>query len=74
MSVIDLSNPSATPASIAVGLHPTALSYANGAVFVANTNSDTVSVIDATTGHVVQTIGPSRGPRPRWATSRTRSP
>ena len=57
VSVIDLSNPSATPASIAVGLHPTALSYANGAVFVANTNSDTVSVIDARTGHVVQTIG-----------------
>jgi YVTN family beta-propeller protein len=57
VSVIDLSNPSATPASIAVGLHPTALAYANGAVFVANTNSDTVSVIDAATGHVVQTIG-----------------
>jgi YVTN family beta-propeller protein len=56
VSVIDLSKPSATPASIAVGLHPTALAYANGAVFVANTNSDTVSVIDATTSHVVQTI------------------
>jgi len=57
VSVIDLSNPSATPASIAVGLHPTALAYANGVVFVANTSSDTVSVIDAKGNHVVQTIG-----------------
>ena len=65
VSVIDLSNPSATPASIAVGLHPTALAYANGAVFVANTNSDTVSVIDATTGHVVQTIGAQPWPEAR---------
>jgi YVTN family beta-propeller protein len=56
VSVIDLSNPSATPASIAVGLHPTALYYANGALFVANTNSDTVSVIDTTTNKVVQTV------------------
>jgi YVTN family beta-propeller protein len=57
VSVIDLSNPTATPASIAVGLHPTALYYNNGALFVANTNSDTVSVIDAQTDKVVQTIG-----------------
>ena len=57
VSVIDLSNPSASPASIAVGLHPTALAYANGAVFVANTNSDTVSVINAKSNQVVQTIG-----------------
>ena len=65
VSVIDLSHPSATPASIAVGLHPTALSYANGAVFVANTNSDTVSVIDARTNHVVQTIGTQPWPEAR---------
>jgi YVTN family beta-propeller protein len=57
VSVIDLSSPSATPASIEVGLHPTALYYSNGTLFVANTNSDTVSVIDTTTNAVVQTIG-----------------
>ena len=56
VSVIDPANPSATVGSIAVGLHPTAM-YANGnALFVANTNSDTVSVIDTTTDQVVQTI------------------
>ena len=56
VSVIDPANPSATVGSIAVGLHPTAM-YANGnALFVANTNDDTVSVIDTTKGDVVQTI------------------
>jgi YVTN family beta-propeller protein len=56
VSVIDTSNPSAAVGSIAVGLHPTAM-YQNGnALFVANTNSDTVSVIDTTTDQVVQTI------------------
>ena len=56
VSVIDPANPSATVGSIAVGLHPTAM-YRNGsALFVANTNSDTVSVIDTTTDQVVQTI------------------
>ena len=56
VSVINTANPSAPVGSIAVGLHPTAM-YANGnALFVANTNSDTVSVIDTTTDQVVQTI------------------
>ena len=56
VSVIDTSDPSAAVGSIAVGLHPTAM-YAHGsALFVANTNSDTVSVIDTTTDQVVQTI------------------
>jgi YVTN family beta-propeller protein len=56
VSVIDPSNPSAPVGQIAVGLHPTAM-YADGsALFVANTNSDTVSVIDTTTDQVVQTI------------------
>ena len=56
VSVIDPANPSAAVGSIAVGLHPTAM-YADGnALFVANTNSDTVSVIDTTTNQVVQTI------------------
>ena len=56
VSVINTQDPSAPVGSIAVGLHPTAM-YANGnALFVANTNSDTVSVIDTTTDQVVQTI------------------
>jgi YVTN family beta-propeller protein len=56
VSVVDPANPSSTVGSIPVGLHPTAM-YANGnALFVANTNDDTVSVIDTTKGVVVQTI------------------
>jgi YVTN family beta-propeller protein len=56
VSVIDLTSPAAPVGSIVVGLHPTAM-YVNGnALFVANTNSDTVSVIDTTEGKVVQTI------------------
>lgn len=54
VSVIDPS--STTVGSIDVGLHPTDL-YQNGKVlYVANTNSDTVSVIDTTSNRVVQTI------------------
>jgi YVTN family beta-propeller protein len=56
VSVIDLANPSAAPASIDVGLHPTALYAKNGAVFVTNTATNSVSVIDAKRGKVVQTI------------------
>ncbi len=56
VSVIDTSNPSAPVGSIAVGLHPTALYASGNALFVANANSDTVSVIDTTTDQVVQTI------------------
>jgi YVTN family beta-propeller protein len=56
VSVIDPSNPSATVGSIAVGLHPTAMYTDGNALFVANTNSDTVSVIDPTLNEVVQTI------------------
>jgi YVTN family beta-propeller protein len=56
VSVIDTSNPSAAVGSIAVGLHPTAVYVKNNALFVANTNSDTVSVIDTTKDQVVQTI------------------
>jgi YVTN family beta-propeller protein len=56
VSVIDTANPSSAVGQIAVGLHPTAM-YLNGnALFVANTNSDTVSVIDTTRNQVVQTI------------------
>lgn len=64
VSVIDLARPSGGVASIDVGLHPTALYNAGNALFVANTNSDTVSVIDTTKDKVVQTIDT----RP-WASS-----
>ncbi len=56
VSVIDLANPSAAPASIDVGLHPTALYAKNGVVFVTNTATNNVSVIDTARGKVVQTI------------------
>jgi YVTN family beta-propeller protein len=56
VSVIDTANPSAAVGQIAVGLHPTAMYVSGNALFVANTNSDTVSVINTTTDQVVQTI------------------
>src|SRR5215469_16383508 len=56
VSVIDTANPSAAVGQIAVGLHPTAMYVHGNALFVANTNSDTVSVINTTTDQVVQTI------------------
>jgi YVTN family beta-propeller protein len=56
VSVINTASPSATPVSINVGLHPTGLQAKNGALFVTNTNSDTVSVIDTASDKVVQTI------------------
>ncbi|MFB9836976.1 alkaline phosphatase family protein [Actinoallomurus acaciae] len=55
VSVIDLANPAAVR-SIDVGLHPTALYAANGALFVPNTASNDVSVIDPSKDKVVQTI------------------
>src|SRR5215469_2835628 len=56
VSVIDPANQSAPVGQIAVGLHPTAMYVKDNALFVTNTNSDTVSVIDATKDQVVQTI------------------
>ncbi|MGN6608710.1 MAG: phosphoesterase [Jatrophihabitans sp.] len=56
VSVIDTKHPNATVGSIKVGLHPTALYVSGQALFVANTNSDTVSVIDTRKDKVVQTI------------------
>jgi YVTN family beta-propeller protein len=56
VSVIDTANPSAAVGSIGVGLHPTALYVKDKALFVANTNDDTVSVIDTSKDEVVQTI------------------
>jgi YVTN family beta-propeller protein len=56
VSVIDTANASAPVGSIAVGLHPTALHVEDNALFVANTFSDTVSVINTKKDKVVQTI------------------
>jgi YVTN family beta-propeller protein len=56
VSVVHTARPSAPVGSIAVGLHPTALFAQAGALFVANTNSDTVSVINTKKDKVVQTI------------------
>jgi YVTN family beta-propeller protein len=56
VSVIDLANPAAAVRSIDVGLHPTAMYTSRGAVFVANTSSNDVSVIDTNKDKVVQTI------------------
>ena len=56
VSVIDLANPAAAPSSIDVGLHPTALYAKDGALFVTNTATNDVSVIDIASDEVVQTI------------------
>ncbi|MFF9172155.1 MULTISPECIES: alkaline phosphatase family protein [unclassified Streptomyces] len=56
VSVIDLAHPSADPASIDVGLHPTALYAKKGALFVTNTATNDVSVIETARDKVVQTI------------------
>ncbi|MDX6283798.1 MAG: hypothetical protein QOH03_4869 [Kribbellaceae bacterium] len=56
VSVINLNAPGAPPASIDVGLHPTALYAKNGALFVTNTATNDVSVIDTSKDKVVQTI------------------
>jgi len=56
LSVIDTRNSSMPVATIPVQLHPTAMYLDGTTLFVANTNSDTVSVIDTTAGTVVQTI------------------
>lgn len=56
VSVIDLATPAAAPATINVGLHPTALYAKKGTVFVTDTASNDVAVIDTARGKVVQTI------------------
>jgi YVTN family beta-propeller protein len=56
VSVINVSDPTAAVNSIDVGLHPTAVYAKNGAVFVTNTNGNSLSVIDTTKDAVVQTI------------------
>ena len=56
VSVIDLAHPAATVGSISVGLHPTALFAKNHVLFVTNTATNNVSVIDTVRNKVVQTI------------------
>ncbi|MCZ8514412.1 phosphoesterase [Paenibacillus filicis] len=55
VSVIDLTN-NTLKKTVTVGLQPARMTVSGGYVFVANTNSDTVSVIDSKTDEVVQTI------------------
>lgn len=57
ISVVNLAT-GATTANITVGRHPTglALDAAKGALYVANTNDDTVSVVDVRSGQVTRTI------------------
>ncbi len=54
VSVVDLAA-GRTVQSIDVGLHPTGLANGGGYVFVANSNSDSISVIDTKQLRVVQT-------------------
>ncbi|WP_083701985.1 bifunctional YncE family protein/alkaline phosphatase family protein [Tersicoccus sp. Bi-70] len=56
VSVIDPANASAPVSSIDVQLHPTAMYRSGSTLYVANTNSDTVSVVDTRTDTVKQTI------------------
>ncbi|MFI6153029.1 alkaline phosphatase family protein [Kitasatospora sp. NPDC051170] len=56
VSVIELEDQDAPVESIDVGLHPTALYGKNGVLFVADTGSDQVSVIDSKHDKVVQRI------------------
>ncbi|MER6105883.1 bifunctional YncE family protein/alkaline phosphatase family protein [Streptomyces sp. NPDC001832] len=56
VSVIDLADPSAAVGSIDVGLHPTAVYAKDGALFVTNTATNDVSVVDTRNNKVVQTI------------------
>jgi YVTN family beta-propeller protein len=65
VSVIDPADPSAAVGSIAVGLHPTAMYAKGNALFVANTFSDSVSVINTTKNVVVQTIATKPWPSSR---------
>ncbi|MCW2756060.1 MAG: phosphoesterase, partial [Marmoricola sp.] len=56
VSVIDPTSAGSDVGSVKVGLHPTAMYTRGTTLYVANTNDDTVSVLDTTSGHVVQTI------------------
>lgn len=68
VSVVD-PTAGAEATSIPVGLHPTALLAHGGLLFVANTNSDTVSVIDTATDEVVKSIAVQAFPGAPWGSS-----
>jgi len=55
VSVVDLKG-GVEVRTVEVGLHPTALLLDGRRLFVANTNSDTVSIIDVATDKVIKTI------------------
>ena len=65
LSVVDTADTGAKVSSIEVGLHPTAMYVHDGVLYVANTNDDTVSVIDTKTDKVLQTIATQP-----WASSK----
>jgi YVTN family beta-propeller protein len=65
VSVINLADPTAAVRSIDVGLHPTTLYAKNGALFVTDTGSDDVSVINTRNDAVVQTIATRPWPEAR---------
>jgi YVTN family beta-propeller protein len=55
VSVVDLASMKVT-ANISTGLHPTGMAWYGGHLLVANTYSDSISVIDTATNAVVRTI------------------
>jgi len=55
VSVVDLKSMKVT-ATISTGLHPTGMAFYGRSLLVANTYSDTISVIDTATNEVVRTI------------------
>jgi YVTN family beta-propeller protein len=55
VSVIDATTGKVT-ANITTGLHPTGMAVSNGLLFVCNTYSDSISVIDTATNQVMNTI------------------
>jgi YVTN family beta-propeller protein len=68
VSVVDLASMTVT-GTISTGLHPTGMAFYGRDLLVANTYSDTISVIDTDTNKVVRTINlslrigvPGRGP------------
>jgi len=64
VSVVDLASMTVT-GTISTGLHPTGMAFYEGNLLVANTYSDTISVIDTSTNQVVRTINlglPVRAP------------
>lgn len=70
VSVVDLAA-GITVKSIEVGLHPSALLQVGSHVLVANTNSDTVSILDTTTDREVKTISTSPFPGAPFGSSPT---